>query len=329
MNFCILCFYYTMSDNIQKVFKLSEINMEKIVYSQAIETNDNKYIVSKIWYKGNNIVPHTLNVQTPYLKLKNDNCQEHIIVFTPKHIATYIDNIDRVTIKFMEKNDFINKYNLKGFRYKTLISEVDNNDIFRISIVNNRHPILFYSSEVKCEISRDIVQSVLKNTEKIKIIFEVDGLIIDVKNHIMFTNVIARHVLIFGIRPVKVELTSYSFVDSDDEKNKQEYLQDNENDLVLNTQTEYNMNDTNVCIQHSDDKLCNTSVEHSATPGLGKQAIVNSEESMENDDMETENIKQDIPEEQIKPRAISLSSQKPKGKLAQKRVYIRKVKKIE
>lgn len=352
-------FYYLMSYNIKKVYKLSEVNAENIVHGQIVETNDGKYIVSKMWYKGNDMLSYTLNVQTPYLKLlKNNDCSENIMVSVPKTMAVHMDKIDRKTLQFIEDLDLIHKYNLKGIKYKTLISEVEDQDIFRIKIMsNNKRPTLFFSSDNKCEIKRDIVNHVLSHVDGVKIIFEIDGLIIDINNRIMFTNVIARHVLVSSIKPIRVEITEYSFIDSDEEKPNQE--NNVESDFVLNTQTEYNIDVKEIkttqinnvkSINDVDEDISNTDYDEEqeeleleqnehvknsendtsySESSSSKLCFVNKLDEVKEVN-ETKSIDPNLASNKIIVNSTEANSKKkPKGKVTQKRAYVRKNKKAE
>jgi hypothetical protein len=79
----------------------------------------------------------------------------------------------------------------------------------------------------------------------IKVILEVDGIIVDIKNNTILTNVIPRQILIQKMKPLKTNLTEYSFIDSDKE-NPDEVNDDDAKDAPLNTHTEYlDLNTTN------------------------------------------------------------------------------------
>ncbi|ATZ80432.1 hypothetical protein BMW23_0378 [Bodo saltans virus] len=204
-----------------KVLKYTEVIFDNFVYDCPIVTNSNEYVIANIWYKNSipYLHPQSLYIQSPSLQIlsKTDNLTE--LLFTPDaKFEHFMNTIDDMTINFIKTNNLMVKYNLQNFRYKTLINEDDNAKIvFKTEIMNSnsKRPTKFFFSNKK-EIDKYTANQILSITKKIKIIFEVDALIIDFARKIMYTHIVPRHILISN-KPQKFELTEYSFIDSDDD----------------------------------------------------------------------------------------------------------------
>jgi hypothetical protein len=222
-----------------KIFKISDINFDNIYYDNLIVSNNKNFIVSKIWLKNINEM-HTLNIQSSYMKVFKF-IENSAILIPNEEIETFLEKLDKLTLKFINDNNLAKKYNLKKYKYKTLINEMENPSInvLRVRIYNDKKPPLFFSQRNKhVSFNYNDAQKLFSKVDNIKLIFEIDGLIIDMNKKIILTNMIIRHVLLHEIIPKKIELsTDYLFVDSDKENNCENKI--DENDIVLNTQTEY------------------------------------------------------------------------------------------
>lgn len=238
----------------KNIFKLRDIDTSNIIYDDIIEYNNGNFLVSKIWIGEDEI--KSLIVQSSYLKLYKYN-ETNMILIPNEHMINFLESIDELTYNFIHKNEIIKKYKLKNYTYKTLINELNDNDkVLRIRILNDKKPTLFFIASNKQKINQFEIKNRIDKIDCVKIIFEIDSFIIDTKNKIMFTNIIARHVLLHEIKlkPIKTELTEYSFLESDsDNDNHNKQLQDNE--IILNTQTEYF--DENNKDEKEDDELFN------------------------------------------------------------------------
>jgi hypothetical protein len=237
------------SQNVQKV---SEINLKKIVYDEIVRTKNDEFIIAKIWYMNNSKIS-TLNVQTSNTQIINFVESTNSLILNPlQDLKFFMENLDQLTCKFINDNQLVKKLGLVKYTYKTLISEMDtpNNcvNVLSIKIATERRKTLFFSSKNKQIIEYGDVKKLFAalKIKDVKIIFEVDGMIIDIKKKRITTNIIARHILLNEIIPQKIELTDYSFIDSDDEDTIYNDKID-ENDIILNSQTDCcdNNNDDN------------------------------------------------------------------------------------
>lgn len=236
--------------NKNNILKMQIVDLKKIVFDSPSTTNNGNFIVSSMWYKREKEL-HTLNVQTPYMKVfKFLDSNQCVILLPDKETEDFFEKVDKCTQRFIIDNNLIKKYSLRNFSYKTLINEVDglDNCVLRTRICNEKKPTLFFSSKNKTPMEYNEAKNIFFKVDNLKIIFEMDKMIIDLKNKIIYTNIVARLIMLHEIVPKKIEISEYSFIDSDNDSNNSENENDNktnnkkyidENDMVLNTQTEY------------------------------------------------------------------------------------------
>lgn len=237
------------------IFNIEHVNFDKIVYGDPIVVEKDKYIVIKLWYDFNSQrnkfdSPETFFIRNPEMTISGTMKDELSFNLdeTTKKVYDFYTELDQRSIKYIEVNDILKKYNLKGVRYRTIINQhIDDENInfFRTRIINgSKNPTKVF------DIYRNILQqekqnSILQIGSKVKTIIEPDAIVIDLQNKKIFTNIILRQMLVTYakfLEPKKVELTEYSFIDSDSEYcNKKEIDNiccDDFNSAIMNTQTE-------------------------------------------------------------------------------------------
>jgi hypothetical protein len=245
----------------KNVIMYSDVKVKNLIYSDDILTPDENYVISKIWCKENKHTrPHTLHIELPYLKIHEIQNDGDYIVLLPDNIETFMDSLDRSTLDFITHNRLINKYRMKDkhngnkFTYETLINDKNFSfDTFKIRIIKGKTPTLFYSPN-KDKIDFEHAKNLLNTAEKIKLILKIDGLIMDLKNNIMYTNVIAREILIPELDPQIIELTDYSFINSNNNEINKKYAED---DIVLNIQSDSS------CAKNNNDNDCDNDEKNS------------------------------------------------------------------
>jgi len=201
------------------IFQLTDINFANIVFTDIIKSNKG-YIVSKMWYTSvPNTAPHTLYVQIPYTKILRTDRNTNLLLTPSPALENFMEQLDHVTINFIKAQHIREKYNIdpKIFKYNTLITDVDGNNIFSIRIANDGKAkgVVFFEEGNRVPIDRDVAMEKLRNTESVKLILQVDGLIIDLNKKLIYTNVSARYIEIKKIKPRVVELSGYCFIDDD------------------------------------------------------------------------------------------------------------------
>jgi len=212
---------------INKVLKYQNVDIKKIVFGNCLTTKNKDFIVAKIWYRENlQTPPHTLHIQTPIMNI-NKIVNTDVLLNQHPQFEELMESIDNLTLNYVKQTNMIHKYNLTNPNYKTLINEYENTNIFKLKIFNKTKPTQFFVN--KNEIDQELAKNILQHTNELKIIFELDGLVIDVKNNIIFTNIVARHVSLIELVPQKIELVEYSFIESD----KEDIV-----DIILNSQIE-------------------------------------------------------------------------------------------
>lgn len=241
------------------ILKIENVDIKKIVYDNANLTDKGNFVVSNIWY--NNKTLHSLNIQTPYLKVYRF-LDGSVILLPDKITEDFLENLDKQTRIFIKNTGLFKKYSLQNFRYKALINEMDGVDknVLRVRIRNETKPTIFFSSKTKIPMNYNDAKNIFFKVDNLKIILEIDKMIIDLKNSIVSTNIIARLVLLHEIVPKKIELTEYSFIESDNEDDNENRKKLDETDIILNTQTEYydetveDTRENNICEVENENK---------------------------------------------------------------------------
>lgn len=231
------------------VFKQSTLDTEKIVFEDFDLTDDEQYAVSKIWYQENNSAqPHTLFIQPENLRVYEITKNNDIILELLGNNYEMFEELDKLSVNVVKSSGVIKKYGMKDVKYKTIINELDTDSLkkntkkinaLRLKIVStNTNNTKFFVGD-RLPKSIDDVRKLLTRGTEIKIIIELEELIIDLKNSTIFTNIILKQALIKKMKPCRAELCEYSFVESDCEKNEQLRVSPPNKDTMLNTQTEY------------------------------------------------------------------------------------------
>ena len=281
------------------VIKYNKFNSFKISHDELKFTKNKQMIISKLWYNELNNIPKNIHIQTSFLKI-NQLYDDNIVLILTDETSKLFDDVDASSISFIKTNNILNKYNLVKPSYKALVHENTHLDkkvnCVRLKILNNTSFFIENKHEKK---NLNDIKHLLNNNVDIKIIFELDSLVIDPSKNIIFTNVILRQVLIHKIIPIKVELSEYSFIESDKENDVDNVI--NENELVLNTQTEYppqiNQNDDD---DVEDSSVYSEESEEESEEDLPKQSIkINMKQSNEHSDSDSLNsgvLDDDVPE---------------------------------
>jgi hypothetical protein len=224
-----------MSDQ-KNVFKYTDVKMKNIIYSESVKTKSEEFVFCKIWYKDNKQV-QTFNIQTPYFKIHEVADDKNSVILLPeKELEMFFDNLDSLTIDFIKSN-IMSTHNIKGISYRTIVNEIPNMNVFRAKFGSKQKPTQFYLSKSKTRINYDETIKILDHCEKVKLILEIDGLIIDFNKKIMYTNVIVRQMLISEMEPKRIELETHSFIESGSD-NEQADNDQIEKEFVMNLQIE-------------------------------------------------------------------------------------------
>jgi len=214
----------------KNVFKYTDVKLKNVIYSESVKTKNGDYVFSKIWYKHNKQV-QTLNIQTPYFEIHEVIEDGNSLILLPEsQLEAFFESLDELTINFIKSNNLITKYGLRNLSYKTTINDLDGLSVFKAKIVNKQRPPHFYLAKNKQRIDHNNVDGVFENANRVKLILEIDGLIIDFAKKIMYTNVVVRQVLISEIEPKRIELETNSFIESDGEKDK------DDSEIILDVQ---------------------------------------------------------------------------------------------
>ena len=221
------------------IVKHNKIDVSKIVYEDFILANGEKHMISKIWYQDNeNIQPHTFYIQTSVLKVHEVNNDS--ILFALDNTELY-DTLDKVILGKIKATEITKKCGLKKTIFKSITNDVPDNK--NLTVLNFKiGNCQFFSNSTVPKKYAD-VKHLIKCGASMKIIFEIDKIIVDIKKNFIFTNIILTQAQI-KLTPNKIELNEYSFIDGDSETEtenakKNKNINSNINDAMLSNHTEY------------------------------------------------------------------------------------------
>ncbi len=219
------------------IVKHNKIDVKKIVYEDFTLASGDKHVVSKIWYQDNeNTQPHTFYIQTSALKVHEVNDESIMLVLDKTELidnAELFDKLDKLFLERIKKNEITKKYELKKTIYKSTSREASNNSNINVLEFNIGNCKFFSNDAVSKKFSE--VKHLIKKGSSLKIIFEVDKIVVDIKKNFIFTNMILTQAQI-KIVPNKIELSEYSFVDEESDSESKSLKIDG---AMLDNYTEY------------------------------------------------------------------------------------------
>lgn len=207
------------SNSSKHVIKDSLLNSNNIVFDD-FSTNENQ-TTSKIWYndkeKNNEVV--TLHIQTQLLKIFQVVDKDIIITLNNQSILCF-EKIDAFVLEFVKSTKILKKLELKNIKYKTITNtKNDTNTQNELSVIKLRLPNdkSFFIGKDRTSQSYDTIKQNLTTNNEVKLILEIDSIVIDHEKNIVFTNVLLKQLLLNKVPPKKIELFDYSFIDSENE----------------------------------------------------------------------------------------------------------------
>lgn len=203
------------------VIKYSKVDTSKVKFDDIEKSANKKYATSKIWYCENKGSYKTLLIQSSLYKVYDVTENNELLLYVDN--AQLFSQIDNASINYVKGNEVIKTLSLKNVSYKTIISTIDNNktNLLRLPIIyghNNIENTMFFTTKDKKSMTFKDIKDKNISLNNVKVIFEVDGLIVDIEKNSIFTNLILRQVMIQRPTPQKITLTEYSFVDSESQK---------------------------------------------------------------------------------------------------------------
>lgn len=109
-------------DGIKKVMKCSDVDIQNITFGNIMMTRSDDYVVAKEWYRESRVFPpHTLHIQTPFMKIHKVTETNDIIVLPEKEFEECMEKLDKTTIDYIERNNIVNKCGLVNpelFKFK-------------------------------------------------------------------------------------------------------------------------------------------------------------------------------------------------------------------
>jgi hypothetical protein len=222
------------------IVRYAKVDTTKIVCEDFTEANNAKLAISKVWYQESaGTSPHTFFIQTSNLKVyevKNDSKNEYIsFILDDSNVG---DEMDKLFVQKVKDSGLIKKYGLKNVIFKSIIGGADSDNSVNLLRLKTEKAKFYTNNKVAKSFSE--VKHLIKSGSVLKLIFEVDKIVIDTSKNIIFPNLILSQAQI-KLTPQKIELSEYSFVEDEleEEEQKNNTKKININDTFLNTQTEY------------------------------------------------------------------------------------------
>ena len=223
------------------VLNESLLNTNKIIYGSTQSTEDSKYLATKIWYQFDCDCTTTLFTQTYKMTIHEIGAKGYIILrFASEQDANLYEKCDQKTIEFVKSSGLIQKYKLKNIKLKSIANELWSDGqkliVLRLPISNTSQPIFFDPN--KQPIKSDEINKYMQKGKHVKVILEHHSIIIDVDKSEIATNIIVRQVRFYHHLPQIIELSEYSFIDSDSEEEQIVLSSQQAKRIVDVTQTE-------------------------------------------------------------------------------------------
>jgi hypothetical protein len=227
----------------KKPFRISEINLDNIIYSNPVVEDEKQNILLKYKhnYKRQQFIiqtPELICLSSPILKNNIYEINIDLQAKSSKKINNLLDFINRLDNK-MEKlgennNDWFN--NKKGIYRKIIRDDSEHpNGILKLKVKKNNIPK--YLKVTKNKQTETAILSDMKDGYKIKLVIDVFGLWIRKKNDIYYYGIYLKPVLI----DYREDVEEISFIEDSDSDS------DNINEL-LDTEYEQQYNNTETTI---------------------------------------------------------------------------------
>lgn len=237
------------------IVKYKNVNFQNIVYDDFVLASDKNHVVAKLWYKHENVEqPHTFFIQTTPLKIYQVPENENDDLLVELNDISVFENLDLKSVEQVKFKEAHKKYGLIKPTYKSTLSTFEENRTLETLRLRIDHSKFFYKDKKPKKIQEILKNKLLQKGMMVKLIIQIDSIVMNIEQNFIFTNIILRQVQIFPLLPKIVELSEYSFIDDDEEFINNEIQQSQDmNDMTLNTQTEYN--EEKYKLSDSSDKL--------------------------------------------------------------------------
>lgn len=191
------------------VNKIKNIDLTKIEYDDNI-TGDDKQKKIKIWYN-----TQTFYIQTELVSVYNyDSSQYELCVTISDQMNNMFSLIDDDVRAYIKKIGLVKKLDLKNYKYRACAIETDEENIIKTCLTTDT---LCYICTDKSKIKTETITNMLKKNEKIKLIIEIDCVLIDYAKKIINININLGQIGFQKKQPEIIKLHDYSFIESDKE----------------------------------------------------------------------------------------------------------------
>lgn len=235
-----------MTEKQNIVIKHSDVKFENIVYDDFIVANDEKHVVSKIWYKNDKSELHTFYIQTDCLKLCEDPNNEKKELLLLLNNSIFFDDLDKKSVAQVKLKEIHKKYGLIKPTYRSSINNSgDNNDSVDMLKLKIGNCNFFYKNKSPKDFDEVMQLNLLKKGTSVKLIIEVGMIMMNVKQNFIFTNLVLKQAQIQPVIPKIVEITEYSFIDDYPNDYPNDYLDDNLDSCTVDFVNKNNKNNKN------------------------------------------------------------------------------------
>lgn len=202
----------------QTVFKT--IEQQKVLNEQFFLSESKEYLCSKTWYQeSESVAPHTLFLQLQNLRVYDFKKNGDLIIACDD--TNLLKMVDNMTVEFVKASGVTKTHNLSNLKYKPFLNTVEvdtptgqkKESMFKLRVMNNT---TFHLSNKQNQ-SQEEIKKLLTKDCSIKMIVELEGIMIDLQKSFIFANVVLRQVLINKVVPIRYELVECSFLDSEEE----------------------------------------------------------------------------------------------------------------
>lgn len=236
-----------MQSQQETVLSQKSINTTQIVYDDIIMTQNDQFAVAKIWYQPSSDKLHSLLYQTSVLPIYSydSKTNKFHLKLNENTEQNILSTIDQMSINYIKSTGLLKRLMLspQKVRYRTIVTDFTNKENEKINSIElkNTTKTKYYSNGVKKSKNLEDVENLLKKNVNVKTIIEIDGLVVDIKKESITTNIILHQFKIEKIKPKKIELNEYSFLESETDEDTEEEKQEME--LVTINEENNNVDD--------------------------------------------------------------------------------------
>jgi len=203
----------------KNILNINNVDVKNIVCAKPVKQN--QYVIIKLYYnhgssKTSFFIKHsTLQIT----ELSHDEIVFELNSNTSKPIVDLYENIDNMLMECIGNSGVLEQYNMKNVDYRTIVNESNTTkatiNYLRLKLTDGKSSAIVYDKVCNTPLNNEQKKELFVKNKKVKIIVELNAIVIDTQNNLIYANVIVRQVLIKEEKLLNVALTECSFVHSD------------------------------------------------------------------------------------------------------------------